>query len=87
MAASGQRIVRAHRIFQTEVRVSGANRHSTAVAALTEVAPDSGGDVPFVAGATMKVYNVAPQDSGVVVVRGEVDWDTDLNVRVSVIIF
>ena len=43
--------------------------------------------MPFVAGATMKVYNVAPQDSGVVVVRGEVDWNTDLNVRVSVIIF
>jgi len=86
MTASGQRIVRAHRIFQTEVGVSGANRHSTAVAALTEVAPDPGGDVPFIANATMKVYNVAPRDNGVVAVRGEIDWDDDINVRVSVII-
>jgi len=49
---------------------------------LTEL--DSDGN-PFIGDATMKVYNVAPGD-GVVFIRGEIDWDEDLNIRANIFI-
>jgi hypothetical protein len=32
----------------------------------------------------MKIYNVAPRN-GDIQVRGEVDWDEDIDIRISVI--
>jgi hypothetical protein len=74
-----------HRIFTDRYTVAGVNRFSTVMVSLTEVFAGSDGalDNPFIGGATMKVYNVSPHDDGTVEVRGEVDWDSDLNIRVS----
>jgi hypothetical protein len=71
----------AHRIFTLRFAVPGVNRSTAVAVSLTEVS----GDQPFIGDATMKVYNVAPRDGGEVDVRGEIDWDTDLLVRVNFI--
>ena len=78
-------VFKAHRIFNHAVEAP-VNRDSRVVASLTEVALDGAGPRPHLGDATMKVYNVAPQDNGTVLVRGEVDWDDDLDIRVSLII-
>lgn len=75
-----------HRIFTRGFNVAGVNRFTPVTVSLTEVFPATPGaalNVPGIGGATMKVYNVAPRDGGGVDVRGEVDWDSDIPVRVS----
>lgn len=83
------RVIQAHRIFTRRFDVSGVRRNSTVFVTLTEVSLSAGGalDVPFIGDATMKLYNVAPLDGGQVDVRGEIDWDSDLNIRVSFFVF
>ena len=76
------RFIRAHRIFNIDVPAPGVRPNSHAVASLTEINPP---DNPFLGGASMKVYNVAP-DIDRVFVRGEIDWDEDLNIRVTVLV-
>lgn len=71
----------AHRIFTTRVEFTGATPGNYAVGALTEL--DGFGN-PFIGDATMKVYNVAPVINGFLV-RGEIDWDSDIRVRVTVL--
>ena len=76
---------RAHRIFTIghEFPLTGAlTPNSVVMVSLTEI--DSDGN-PFIGDATMKVYNVAPGD-GVVFIRGEIDWDDDLNIRANIFI-
>jgi hypothetical protein len=53
---------------------------------LTEVDRGDASGRPFIGAATMKVYNVAP-GNGFVDVRGEIDWDDDLNIRVNILAF
>ena len=78
---SGQMKIRAHRIFTTTIPMPGLTPGNNVVASLTEI--DVNGN-PFIADATMKIYNVAP-GNGDIQVRGEVDWDEDLDIRISVI--
>jgi hypothetical protein len=62
--------------------------NSIVVASITEltVNPDTGLlDLPFIGNAHMWIRNVAPQ-RGVVFVTGYIDWDRDLDVRLSFII-
>ena len=76
---------RAHRIFNIgqEFNVPGAlTPQSVVMVSLTEL--DSSGN-PILGDATMKVYNVVPRD-GVVLIRGEVDWDSDLTIRANIFI-
>lgn len=82
-------VIRAHRIFTRRFPISGLNRHYTVFVSLTEVSQNSAGvlDIPGIGGATMKLYNVAPRYGGHVDVRGEIDWDSDLNIRVSFFVF
>jgi hypothetical protein len=80
MAAFRERFIRVHRIFNTDVEAPGIRPNGHAVASLTEIKPP---DAPFLGGASMKVYNVAPGIDRVFV-RGEVDWDDDLDIRVTV---
>jgi len=82
-------VIRAHRIFNRRFNIAGVNRFSTVFVTLTEVRQGDNGnlDIPFLGNATMKLYNVAPLDSGQVDVRGEVDWDDDLNIKVSFVVF
>jgi hypothetical protein len=82
-------VIRAHRIFTRRFNIAAVNRRSTVLVTLTEVVQGSSGvlDIPVIGNATMKLYNVAPRDGGQVDVRGEVDWDDDLNIRVSFVVF
>lgn len=80
--------IRAHRIFTRVFPFTGANRFSRAVASLSEIGRTSqagGLDFPFIGDATMKVYNVSPGQD-VVWVRGEIDWDSDLDILVSIFV-
>jgi hypothetical protein len=40
---------------------------------------------PFQGGASMEVHNVVPHDDGIVIVRGFIGWDNEINVRLSVL--
>jgi hypothetical protein len=82
-------VIRAHRIFTRRFNIAGVSRFSTIFVTLTEVAQGDNGvlDIPFIGNATMKLYNVAPRDGGQVDVRGEIDWDSDLNIKVSFVVF
>jgi hypothetical protein len=80
--AAFERFIRAHRIFNTDVGAPGVRPNSHAVASLTEIGPP---DNPFMGSASMKVYNVAPGIDRVFV-RGEIDWDDDLDIRVTVLV-
>ncbi len=73
---------RAHRIFTKSLNFPEVNDGSSVLASLTEL----GIDGPLIGGATMKVYNVAA-DNGVVHLRGEIDWDDDLEIRATVVAF
>ncbi|RKN38324.1 hypothetical protein [Streptomyces hoynatensis] len=41
---------------------------------------------PFIGNARLEVYNVAPFRDGRIIVRGNVEWQSDLNVRLNYII-
>lgn len=64
---------------------SPINRHSRVVASITEIAQPPGGplDYPFIGSASMRVLNIAPQDSGDVLVRVEINWSSRLNWRMT----
>lgn len=76
-----QKVIYNHRIFNEPIAVPGMRPWYSAVAALTEVNANDG---PFLGDATMKVYNVVPHDD-MVEVRGEIDWDSNIRVRITVI--
>jgi hypothetical protein len=78
---SVRQIISANRIFTTTIELTGVKPGNNAVGALTEV---DGSDNPFQGDATMKVYNVVPMNNRFVV-RGEVDWDSPLRIRVTVV--
>ncbi|MFD5318319.1 hypothetical protein [Streptomyces sp. NPDC127098] len=42
--------------------------------------------VPFIGNARLQVYNVAPHSDGRIIVRGNVEWGSDLSVRLNYII-
>ena len=73
----------AHRIFTYLFGVAGVDSKSAVAVSLTEV---DGNQFPFLGEATMKVYNVIPDNAQEVVVRGEVDWDEDINIRASFVV-
>lgn len=79
--ASIRKEISAHSIFDMRIDHTGVTPLNNAVASLTEL--DVNG-TPFQGSATMKVYNVVPVVNGFLV-RGEVDWDRNLRVRVTVI--
>jgi hypothetical protein len=81
-------IVRRHRIFNDEVPALGVRPDSLVVASLTEMTrsnPAGPLDTPWAGAASMKVYTVVPRMDRVLV-RGEIDWDDDLDVRITVLV-
>jgi hypothetical protein len=61
---------------------------SVVTASLTEVTRPAGAphDFPFLGAADMVVQNIAPQDDGIVMFRCHIDWNSDLELRLSFII-
>ena len=82
-----EKISQTSRIFTTSVTAQGVTPNTHAVASLSEMArsnPAGPLDMAILGNATMKVYNVSP-GLNEVWVRGEVDWDTDLDIRITVL--
>ncbi|TDC27982.1 hypothetical protein E1265_00085 [Streptomyces sp. 8K308] len=62
---------------------SQVNAFSQVAVSICELNADG---VPFIGNARLQVYNVAPHGDGRIIVRGNVEWDKDLNVRLNYII-
>jgi hypothetical protein len=62
------------------------NADSVVVASITEVGIFGGQIVPFQGAASMEVHNVVPHNNGIVIVRGYIGWDSDINVRLNFLI-
>jgi hypothetical protein len=65
------------------------DRHSTILANICEMAAAPGEplDFPFIGAAGMEIRNIAPRDDNIVDIWIEIDWNTDLNCRLRVIVF
>lgn len=73
--------IRHHRIFAVKIDpLLEVDSSTLAVASITEI---NIRDEPFEGKANMKIYNVIPEDQAIVV-RGEIDFDADLDARVTV---
>jgi hypothetical protein len=76
------KVISASRIFTTTIEnVPGVGSDTRAVAGITEV--DGNGN-PFMGASGMKIYNVVSRP-GRFEVRGEVDWEPAIRVRVTVL--
>jgi hypothetical protein len=76
---------RAHRIFSIGFQIAEPGvltPTSVVMVSLTEIGSDGH---PHLGDATMKIYNVSP-GFGFLNIRGEIDWDDDLNIRANVFI-
>jgi hypothetical protein len=83
-----QASIPAHRIFTTRVSAPvsiGVVPTSIVMVSLTEMGRSNPTLPlhPIMGDATMKVYNVVPETNAVIV-RGEVDWDTDLEIQITI---
>jgi hypothetical protein len=65
------------------------NRHSTVLANICEISQPVGEelDYPFIGSARMTVCNIAPLDNGTVLVWLNIEWGSNLNVRVRLVVF
>lgn len=71
-----------HGGFRREIRVPH-NSNNVAFASICEV---NSNNVPILGSAICRIDNVVPQDNGILLVRGDVKFDTDIKVRVSVFV-
>ncbi len=85
---AGLVVVRAHWNFFQPINFPGVTNNHVVMASITEVFPNPASgqiDLPGIGLAHMHVRSVAPQN-GIVFVNGYIDWETDLNVRISLFI-
>lgn len=79
---------RGKKFFEQRLNLSGiVNSSSKVFASITEVGIIGGQVKPFQGAASMEIKNVVPHDDGIVIVRGMIHWDSDLNYRISVVVF
>jgi hypothetical protein len=80
-------VVRAHGTFTFDVRNVVADRTKGVLATISEVGVGPTGvfDQPFRGSATMDVLNISPQDNGNVLLWIQVNWPSDLNLRLQLI--
>jgi hypothetical protein len=86
---AGFAVIRARWNFFQPLNVPGVTNNSVVMASITEVFPNPASgliDLPGIGAAHMYVRSVAPQN-GTVFVNGYIDWDRDLNIRISLFIF
>jgi len=80
-------VIRARWNFIQQIRIP-CNHNSVVMASIAELRPNPATgllDLPFIGNAHMYVRSVAPQD-GSVFVNGYIDWDRDLDIRISLFI-
>jgi hypothetical protein len=80
--------IRGHGNFIQPVNIAGVNRHSAVFATICELSQPPGEplDFPFIGGASMAIMNIAPQDNGTVLLWVSVNWDSDLNIRIQLLV-
>jgi len=83
--------IRGHGVFDRNFAFPTGviDRHRHVLASICEVSQPQGEplDFPFQGSATMEIHNIVPKDDGSVGARLEVDWDSDLNIRVLFAVF
>lgn len=72
--------------FKQTIPVADVNPFSVVVASVTEEGIVGGEVRPFLGAASIEIYNVVPEN-GRVTVSGRVWWDSDLNYRISLVVF
>jgi hypothetical protein len=79
--------VRGHGAFAFNVTGIGVTRTKGVLATISEVAQGPTGqfDRPFRGAASMEVLNISPQDDGSVQLWIQVNWSTDLNMRLQLV--
>jgi hypothetical protein len=76
-----------HQGFEKRLDLTGyVNSKSCVFVSISEIAVIGGEWKPHMGLASMEVHNVVPHDDGIVIVRGHIGWDRDLNVRLSVFV-
>ena len=83
MAGAKFEILSVHGGFRREIRGVLHNSNNVAFASICEV---NSNNVPILGAAICRIDNVVPQDNGILLVRGDVKFDTDIKVRVSVFV-
>jgi hypothetical protein len=80
-------VVRGHGTFTFDVRGIRVDRTKGVLATISEVGvgPSGALDRPFRGSATMDVLNISPQDNGNVLLWVQVNWNTDLNLRLQLV--
>ena len=80
-------VTRAHGTFRYDISGIGVTRTKAVLATISEVGigPTGQFDNPFRGSATMKVLNISPQDNGSVLLWVQVNWPSDLNLRVQLV--
>ncbi len=73
--------------FERRLNLAGTvNSNSRVFVSACELGVFGGQVKPFQGLASIEVHNVVPHDDGIVVVRGHIGWDSDVNVRLSVFV-
>lgn len=76
-----------HQGFEKRLDLHGVvNSRSRVFVSISEIGVFNGQWKPFQGSASMEVHNVVPHDDGIVIVRGFIGWDRDINVRLSVLV-
>jgi hypothetical protein len=73
--------------FEVHLDLTGiVNAYSRVFVSISEIGIFDGQWKPFMGLASAEVHNVVPHDNGIVIVRGYIGWDSDINVRLSVFV-
>lgn len=76
-----------HHGFERRLDLTGfVNSRSQVFVSISEIGLFDGEWKPFMGSASMEVHNVVPHDDGIVIVRGNIGFDHDVNVRLSVLV-
>ena len=73
-------VLRDHGIQVYYVSVPAITANSRVVASITETGSDG---KPFIGTASLSVYSVAPNDNGEIWVEINIQWDSDINCRLT----
>lgn len=76
-----------HQGFEKRLDLTGlVNSKSRVFVSISEIGVFDSQWKPFMGAASCEIHNVVPHDDGIVIVRGVIGWDTDINVRLSVLV-
>lgn len=76
-----------HEGFERRLDLTGfVNARSRVFASISEIGVFGGEWKPFMGLASCQVHNIVPHDDGIVIVRGHIGWEHDINVRLSVLV-